>query len=36
MVILRGAPAAARELAAHLASPALAATWKRFGFRRVP
>lgn len=36
MVILRGAPPAARELAAHLASPALAATWKRFGFRRVP
>ena len=33
MVVIKGAPAAARELAAHLASRATDATWERFGFR---
>lgn len=35
MVVIRGAPAAARDLAADLASPAAARTWERFGFRVV-
>ncbi|HZZ94065.1 MAG TPA: molybdate ABC transporter substrate-binding protein [Usitatibacter sp.] len=33
MVVLKGAPGSARELAAHLASPAVRAVWERFGFR---
>lgn len=36
MVVVRGAPPAAGDLAAYLASPAAEPTWKRFGFRRVP
>jgi molybdate transport system substrate-binding protein len=32
MVLLKGAPPAARELAAYLESPAARAIWKRFGF----
>jgi len=36
MVVIKGAPPAAAELAAYLASPAAEVTWKRFGFRRAP
>jgi molybdate transport system substrate-binding protein len=35
MVILKGAPASARDLADRLASPETDATWERFGFRRA-
>ena len=35
LVAMREAPAAARDLAAHLASRAMDATWERFGFRPV-
>ena len=35
MVEMKGAPAAARALAAHLASRGMDATWERFGFRPV-
>jgi molybdate transport system substrate-binding protein len=33
LVVIKGAPSAARDLAAHLAAPAMDATWERFGFR---
>ena len=36
LVLLKGAGAGARALAAHLASSQLRATWERFGFRVVP
>jgi molybdate transport system substrate-binding protein len=36
MVVLKGAPPAARSLATYLASSSAASIWARFGFRAAP